>query len=69
MLKTYPLAKLIFVKGAPLKIMKEIGLTVYFDQQGVICQKFGIKQVPALISQQDEQLLIQEMKAEDLWVE
>ncbi len=69
MLKTYPLAKLIFVKGAPLKIMKEIGLTVYFDQQGIICKKFGIKQVPALISQQDDLLLIQEMKAEDLWVE
>ncbi len=67
MLKTYPLAKIIFVKGAPLKIMKEIGLTVYFDQQGVICQKFGIKQVPALISQKDDLLLIQEMKAEDIF--
>ena len=59
------MAKIIFVKGAPLKIMKEIGLTVYFDQQGVICQKFGIKQVTALISQKDDLLLIQEMKAED----
>ena len=67
MLKTYPLAKIIFVKGTPLKIMKEIGLTVYFDQQGVICKKFGIKQVPALISQKDDLLLIQEMKAEDIF--
>ena len=67
MLKTHPLAKIIFVKGAPLKIMKEIGLTVYFDQQGVICQKFGIKQVPALITQKDDLLLIQEMKAEDIF--
>ena len=67
MLKTYPLAKIIFVKGAPLKIMKEIGLTIYFDQQGVICKKFGIKQVPALITQKDDQLLIQEMKAEDVF--
>ena len=66
MLKTYPLAKLVFVKGAPLKIMKEIGLTIYFDQQGVICKRFGIKQVPALITQKDDQLLIQEMKAEDI---
>ena len=67
MLKTYPLAKIIFVKGAPLKIMKEIGLTVYFDQQGVICKRFGIKQVPALISQKDDLLLIQEMQAEDIF--
>ena len=67
MLKTYPLAKIIFVKGAPLKIMKEIGLTVYFDQQGVICNRFGIKQVPALIMQKDDLLLIQEMKAEDIF--
>lgn len=67
MLKTHPLAKIIFVKGAPLKIMKEIGLTIYFDQQGVICQKFGIKQVPTLISQKDDLLLIQEMKAEDIF--
>lgn len=69
MLKTYPLAKIIFVKGAPLKIMKEIGLTIYFDQQGVICQKFGIKQIPALISQKDDLLFIQEMKAEDIFQE
>ena len=67
MLKTYPLAKLIFVKGAPLKIMKEIGLPVYFDQQGVICKRFGIKQVPALITQKDDQLLIQEMEADDIY--
>ncbi len=67
MLKTYPLAKIILVKGAPLKIMQEIGLTIYFDQFGNICKKFGIKQVPALISQQDNLLLIQEMKAENIF--
>jgi hypothetical protein len=44
-------------------------LTIYFDQQGVICQKFGIKQVPALITQKDDLLLIQEMKAEDIFQE
>lgn len=66
-LKIYPLAKLIFVKGAPLKIMKEIGLTIYFDQQGIICKRFGIKQVPALIRQKDDLLLIQEMKAEEIF--
>ena len=67
MLKTYPLAKIILVKGAPLKICHETGLTIYFDQQGVICKRFGIKQVPASITQKDDQLLIQEMKAEDIF--
>lgn len=67
MLKTYPLAKIIFIKGAPLKIMNEIGLSIYFDQQGVICKRLCVQQVPALITQKDDQLLIQEMKAEDIF--
>ena len=69
MLKKYPKAKIILVKGAPLQIWRELGIQVYFDQFGKIINKFGIKQVPAIISQKDNQLLIQEMKAEDLWVE
>ena len=68
-LKVHPLAKIILVKGAPLKIMNEIGLTIYFDQQGIICKRLGIKQVPALITQKDDLLLIQEMQAEEIFEE
>ena len=50
MLKIHPLAKIIFVKGAPLKIMEEIGLTIYFDQHGGITKKLGITQVPAIVT-------------------
>ena len=69
MLKKYPLGKIILVKGAPLQIWREIGLTIYFDQLGNITKKLGIKQVPALVTQSGDALLIQEMKADDLWVE
>ena len=34
----------------------------YFDQQGVLSKKFGIKQVPASVEQKDLQLLIKEVK-------
>lgn len=69
MLKKHPLAKIILVKGAPLQIWRELGIPIYFDQFGKITEKFGIKQVPALITQSGDMLLIQEMKADDLWVE
>jgi conjugal transfer pilus assembly protein TraW len=70
MLKIHPLAKIIFVKGAPLKIMEEIGLTVFFDQHGKITKKLGITQVPAIVIQDGKHLKIEEVKADaDLLVE
>lgn len=70
MLKIHPLAKIIFVKGAPMKIMKEIGLTVFFDQHGKITKKLGITQVPAIVIQEEKHLKIEEVKADaDLLVE
>lgn len=64
MLKKYPLAKIVLVKGAPLKIMEEVGLSIYFDQYGKITQKLGIKQVPAIVTQDKEHLKIEEVKAD-----
>lgn len=64
MLKIHPLAKIIFVKGAPLKIMNEIGLTVFFDQHGKITKKLGITQVPAIVTQDGKHLKIEEVKAD-----
>jgi conjugal transfer pilus assembly protein TraW len=64
MLKKFPLAKIILTNGAPLKIMEEIGLTIYFDQHGKITQKLGIKQVPAIVTQEAEVLKIEEVKAD-----
>ena len=64
MLKKHPLAKIILTNGAPLKIMEEIGLTIYFDQHGKITQKLGIACVPAIVTQEGEVLKIEEVKAD-----
>ena len=64
MLKKYPLAKIVLVKGAPLKIMEEVGLSIYFDQYGKITQKLGITQVPSIVTQDKEHLKIEEVKAD-----
>ena len=63
-LKNHPLAKVILVKGAPLQMMKDLGIQVFFDQFGRITHKLGIKQVPAIVTQDDLLLKIEEVKAD-----
>ncbi len=58
--------KLILIKGAPLTLSEELRIPVYFDQSGLITQKLGIKQVPALVIQEDRRLRIEEIPVEDL---
>ena len=55
--------KPILVAGSYLDLMKAWQLSVYFDQQGVLTRKFGITQVPALVSQEGLRLRIDELKA------
>jgi conjugal transfer pilus assembly protein TraW len=52
--------KPILVAGSYLDLMKAWQLSVYFDQQGVLTTKFGITQVPALVSQEGMRLRIVE---------
>lgn len=54
--------KPILVAGSYLDLMKAWQLSVYFDQQGVLTTKFGITQVPALVSQEGLRLRIDELK-------
>jgi len=54
--------KPILVAGSYLDLMKSWQLSVYFDQQGVLTTKFGITQVPALVSQEGMRLRIDELK-------
>jgi conjugal transfer pilus assembly protein TraW len=54
--------KPILVAGSYLDLMKAWQLSVYFDQQGVLTSKFGITQVPALVSQEGMRLRIDEFK-------
>ncbi len=58
--------KPILVAGEPLALTRQWKRQVYFDQSGHLVRRFGIKQVPALVSQEVAQrrLRIDEMKAD-----
>ena len=51
----------ILVSGRPLELQEKLQKIVYFDQNGELTSKFGIRQVPALVVQEDKLLRIQEI--------
>ncbi len=51
-------AKIILVKGSPLKLQRKEKIWIYFDQGGILTSKLGIRQVPALVTQEGLQLKI-----------
>lgn len=53
--------KLILLKGTPLSLSEEWKVPVYFDQGGVLTQKLGIKHIPAVLTQEDLRLKIEEI--------
>jgi conjugal transfer pilus assembly protein TraW len=54
-------ATIILIKGSPIKLQKEHKIWIYFDQQGLLTGKFGITQVPAIVTQDQLQLKIREV--------
>lgn len=60
-LRQGPQAKLILVAGAPLALMKARQRRFYFDQQGTLTGKFGIRAVPARVRQQGRLLEVSEI--------
>ena len=55
-------ADIILVKGAPLDLQAAHNHRFYFDQAGVLSHKFGIQQVPAIVAQKGNMLVIHEKK-------
>ena len=53
--------KPILTGGSYLDLMKVWRIPVYYDQQGTLTQRFGIRQVPALVSQDGLRLRIDEL--------
>jgi conjugal transfer pilus assembly protein TraW len=53
--------KPILVGGSYLDVMKSWRTPVYYDQQGVLTRRFGIQQVPAIVSQDGLRLRIDEL--------
>lgn len=54
--------RIILVGGSPIKLEKEIKQNIYFDQNGVLTSKFGIKHSPAIVVARPPNLLINEIK-------
>ncbi|WP_225934826.1 hypothetical protein [Cupriavidus sp. EM10] len=55
-----PRDKVVLVAGSFLKLDREWKRPVYFDQQGILTQHFGIKRVPAVLSQKGKMLQVEE---------
>ena len=53
--------KPILTGGSYLDVMKAWRIPVYYDQQGTLTRRFGIRQVPALVSQEGARLRIDEV--------
>ena len=53
--------KPILTGGSYLDLMKAWRVPVYFDQQGSLTRRFGIRQVPALVSQEGLRLRVDEV--------
>ena len=54
-------AKPILTAGSYLDLQKRWKKQVYFDQQGTLVKKFGIKQIPAVVYQEGKLLRIDEL--------
>ena len=55
-------AHLILTGGSYVDFMKRHDLRVYYDQQGLLVRRLGIRQVPALVTQEGRMLRIDELK-------
>ena len=53
--------KPILTGGSYLDLMKAWQVAVYFDQQGTLTRRFGIRQVPAPVSQEGQRLRVDEV--------
>jgi conjugal transfer pilus assembly protein TraW len=54
-------AEFILVKGSPFDLMKQLKRPVYFDQGGFMVRHFTIKQVPAMVAQENNYLTVEEV--------
>jgi conjugal transfer pilus assembly protein TraW len=54
--------KPILTAGSYLGLMQSWRIPVYYDQQGLLSRKLGIRQVPALVSQEGMRLRIDELE-------
>ena len=56
------LAKLVLVNGKPLELMRAFDTPFYFDQTGRLARYFGFQQIPAMVYQKGDKLMVAEVK-------
>lgn len=54
--------KIILVKGAPMDLGQKLNRPVFFDQAGLLCKRFKIEAVPAIVTQEEKLLRIKEVR-------
>ena len=54
--------KIVLTNGAPQELTTLLKRAVYFDQGGLLCHRFKIESVPAIIKQEGKLLRIREVK-------
>ena len=52
---------LILVAGAPLELMRRHKTPFYFDQSGSLTERFGLRQVPAVVQREGDSLRVREV--------
>ena len=55
-------AKPILVAGEPLALMRSWKRRVFYDQGGSLSRRLGIRQVPAVVSQEGKRLRVDEVR-------
>lgn len=53
----------VMVAGPVIDLMRKMKTQLFFDQQGALVKRFGIKQVPAWVYQEDKRIRIDEVLA------
>lgn len=56
--------KIILINGQPNEVAEKLGKKIYFDQEGVLTKKFGIKHAPAVVRAQDKMIYIKEYEVD-----
>lgn len=64
-LEKHPNDKVILVAGSYLELMREREQRIYYDVGGAFTTRFGVKTVPAVISQDGDQLKVNQMALQD----
>jgi len=54
--------RLILIKGSPVELMRSEKTQVFFDQQGLLTDRFRLRQVPAVVQREGDALRISEVR-------